>query len=124
MSPYTTVYNLIENAIEYNHQGDKVLVEIEKNDKYAWLIVSDTGSGIDKNDCEQTFKPFFRVDKSRIRAMGGAGLSLALVREIARQHGDDVCVLQSSAQGPQIELSFLLGHHCKDLYARRMSGRM
>lgn len=106
---YRAIYNLIENAIKYNHQGGEVSVEIKENDEYARVIVSDTGSGIDKNDWEQIFEPFFRVDKSRSRAMGGAGLGLALVREIARQHGGDVCVLQSSAQGTQIELSLLLG---------------
>lgn len=106
---YRAIYNLIENAIKYNHQGGEVSVEIKENDEYARVIVSDTGPGIDKNDWEQIFEPFFRVDKSRSRAMGGAGLGLALVREIARQHGGDVCVLQSSAQGTQIELSLLLG---------------
>ncbi|WP_312908161.1 sensor histidine kinase [Tissierella praeacuta] len=106
---YRAIYNLIENAIKYNHQGGEVSVEIKENDEYARVIVSDTGPGIDKNDWEQIFQPFFRVDKSRSRAMGGAGLGLALVREIARQHGGDVCVLQSSEQGTQIELSLLLG---------------
>lgn len=119
---YRAIYNLIENAIKYNHQGGEVLVEIKENDEYARVIVSDTGSGIDKNDWEQIFEPFFRVDKSRSRAMGGAGLGLALVREIARQHGGDVYILQSSSQGTQIELSFLLGLHCKDICARCMSG--
>ena len=106
---YRAIYNLIENAIKYNHQGGEVSVEIKENDEYARVIVSDTGSGIDKNDWEQIFEPFFRADKSRSRAMGGAGLGLTLVQEIARQHGGDVCVLHSSAQGTQIELSLLLG---------------
>lgn len=108
---YRAIYNLIENAIKYNRQGGEVSVEIKENAGFARVIVSDTGPGIDKNDWEQIFEPFFRVDRSRSRAMGGAGLGLALVREIARQHGGDVHVLQSSAQGTQIELSLLTGLH-------------
>lgn len=106
---YRAIYNLIENAIKYNRQGGEVSVEIKEENAFARVVVSDTGSGIDKNDWEQIFEPFFRVDRSRSRAMGGAGLGLALVREIARQHGGDVRVLQSSAQGTQIELSLLSG---------------
>lgn len=104
---YRAIYNLIENAIKYNHPNGSVSVEIREDNNFAKVIVSDTGPGIDKNDWEQIFEPFFRVDKSRSRAMGGAGLGLALVREIARQHGGDVCVIQSSEQGTQIELSLL-----------------
>ena len=104
---YRAIYNLIENAIKYNHPEGAVSVEIKRNDKLAKIIVTDTGMGIAQDDWEQIFEPFFRVDKSRSRAMGGAGLSLALVREIARQHGGDVSILQSSEQGTQIELSIL-----------------
>lgn len=112
---YRAIYNLIENAIKYNHQGGEVSVEIKKNDEFAKVIVSDTGPGINKNDWEQIFEPFFRIDKSRSRAMGGAGLGLALVRDIAHQHSGNVCVLQSSGQGTQIELSLLLDPHYKDI---------
>ncbi|MFR0667716.1 MAG: sensor histidine kinase [Faecalimonas umbilicata] len=104
---YRAIYNLIENAVKYNYYGGEVSVEIKQENAFAKVIVTDTGIGIDKNDWEQIFDPFFRVDKSRSRAMGGAGLGLALVREIARQHGGDVCVLQSSTQGTQMELSLL-----------------
>lgn len=104
---YRAIYNLIENAIKYNHPEGAVSVEIKRNDKLAKIIVTDTGMGIAQDDWEQIFEPFFRVDKSRSRAMGGAGLGLALVREIARQHGGDVSILQSSEQGTQIELSLL-----------------
>lgn len=104
---YRAIYNLIENAIKYNHQGGAVSVEIKRQDAFAKIIVADTGMGIAPEDWEQIFEPFFRVDKSRSRAMGGAGLGLALVREIARQHGGNVSILQSSAQGTQIELSLV-----------------
>lgn len=104
---YRAIYNLLENAVKYNRPGGSVSVEISQNNEFAEILVTDTGAGIDKNDWEQIFEPFFRVDKSRSRAMGGAGLGLALVREIARQHGGDVCILQSSEQGTQIKLSLL-----------------
>lgn len=101
---YRAIYNLIENAIKYNHSGGKVSVEIEDSDEFARVIVSDTGPGIDKNDWERIFEPFFRVDKSRSRDMGGAGLGLALVKEIACRHGGAVHIADSSEHGTQIEL--------------------
>ena len=104
---YRAVYNLVENAIKYNHQGGEVCVETKGNGEFASIIVSDTGSGIDKNDWDNIFEPFFRVDKSRSRDLGGAGLGLALVKEIARQHGGDVRVIESSKYGTRIELVFL-----------------
>lgn len=102
---YRAVYNLIENAIKYNKEGGRVSVSVEKNNEFAKVIISDTGPGIAKEDWEKIFEPFFRVDKSRSRSMGGAGLGLALVKEIAIQHGGDVKVTDSSENGTRIELS-------------------
>ena len=102
---YRAVYNLIENAIKYNNDGGTVSVSIEENDEFAKVIVSDTGPGIAKEDWDKIFEPFFRVDKSRSRSMGGAGLGLALVKEIAIQHDGDVKVIESSENGTKIELS-------------------
>ncbi|RDY20573.1 sensor histidine kinase [Criibacterium bergeronii] len=101
---YRAIYNLIENAIKYNIEGGNVSVEIEEDEKYAKVIVIDTGKGIDKNNWKQIFEPFFRVDKSRSRSMGGAGLGLALVKEIALRHAGDVCVVNSNNNGTKIEL--------------------
>ena len=108
------IYNICENAIKYNHSGGKVTVKIsQKKDlpaahskptDYALVEVTDTGIGISPEFQEKIFDPFFRVDKSRSRAMGGAGLGLALVNEIARQHGGQVKVLASSEQGSTIAL--------------------
>jgi signal transduction histidine kinase len=106
---YRAIYNLIENAIKYNHPGGEVSVEIKRNGDVATVIISDTGPGISKNDWEHIFEPFFRVDKSRNSATGGAGIGLALVREIAYHHGGGVRVLQSSEQGTQIELNLPTG---------------
>ena len=102
---YRAIYNLIENAIKYNKDGGTVSVSIEENDEFAKVIVSDTGPGIAKEDWDKIFEPFFRVDKSRSRSMGGAGLGLALVKEIAIQHDGDVKVIESSEKGTKIELS-------------------
>ena len=102
---YRAIYNLIENAIKYNKEGGKVSVAITEDENFAKVIITDTGSGIAKEDWDKIFEPFFRVDKSRSRSMGGAGLGLALVKEIAVRHGGDVKVIESSNKGSSIELS-------------------
>lgn len=102
---YRAVYNLIENAIKYNKEDGKVSVAITEDEDFAKVIITDTGSGIVREDWDKIFEPFFRVDKSRSRSMGGAGLGLALVKEIAVRHGGDVKVIESSNKGSSIELS-------------------
>ena len=102
---YRAIYNLIENAIKYNKEGGKVSVAITEDESFAKVIITDTGSGIAREDWDRIFEPFFRVDKSRSRSMGGAGLGLALVKEIAVRHGGDVKVIESSNKGSSIELS-------------------
>ena len=102
---YRAIYNLIENAIKYNKEDGKVSVAITEDENFAKVIITDTGSGIAKEDWDKIFEPFFRVDKSRSRSMGGAGLGLALVKEIAVRHGGDVRVIESSERGSSIELS-------------------
>ena len=102
---YRAIYNLIENAIKYNKEGGKVSVAITEDESFAKVIITDTGSGIAREDWDRIFEPFFRVDKSRSRSMGGAGLGLALVKEIAVRHGGDVKVVESSDRGSSIELS-------------------
>ena len=102
---YRAIYNLIENAIKYNKNDGKVSIAITEDEDFAKVIITDTGSGIAKEDWDKIFEPFFRVDKSRSRSMGGAGLGLALVKEIAVRHGGDVKVVESSNRGSSIELS-------------------
>lgn len=87
---YRLLFNLIENAIKYNKTGGTVFVSVKQADENVILEVADTGSGIPKDCMESIFEPFFRVDKSRSRQMGGVGLGLALVREIALLHGGSV----------------------------------
>ena len=102
---YRAIYNLVENAIKYNKDYGNVTVSISEDRDFAKAIISDTGSGIDKDAWDKIFEPFFRVDKSRSRAMGGAGLGLALVKEIAARHGGWVRIVESSEKGSKIELS-------------------
>ena len=102
---YRAIYNLVENAIKYNKDYGNVTVSISEDRDFAKAIISDTGSGIDKDDWDKIFEPFFRVDKSRSRAMGGTGLGLALVKEIAARHGGGVRIVESSEKGSKIELS-------------------
>ena len=96
---YRLVFNLVENAIKYNRPGGSVLVTLRQEGQQGLLRVTDTGTGIPDSCRDSVFQPFFRVDKSRSRAMGGVGLGLALVREIAVLHGGTAVVEESSSQG-------------------------
>lgn len=87
---YRLVFNLIENAVKYNRRGGSVSVSVHKENNVVVVRVSDTGCGIPEEYRESIFQPFFRVDKSRSRKMGGVGLGLALVHEIAVLHGGSV----------------------------------
>ena len=89
---YRLVYNLVENAIKYNISGGTVTVTATQRDKHIYLAVKDTGNGIPEELKERIFEPFFRLDKSRSRELGGVGLGLALVREIVRVHDGSIAV--------------------------------
>lgn len=101
---YRSVYNLVENAIKYNRPHGSVSVSVKQENGQAMVLVTDTGIGISPENQKKIFDPFFRVDKSRSRAMGGAGLGLALVDSIAKEHGGTVNVLESSEAGSTIAL--------------------
>ena len=103
---YRLVYNLVENAIKYNHSGGQVTVTAYKEQKYIYLSVEDTGSGIPKELRERVFEPFFRVDKSRSRELGGVGLGLALVHEIVRVHDGSITIKSNPAGGTIFEVIF------------------
>lgn len=96
---YRAVYNLVENAIKYNRPNGSVTVSVKEKNGQAMILVKDTGIGISPENQKKIFDPFFRVDKSRSRAMGGAGLGLALVDSIAKEHGGSVKVLESNEKG-------------------------
>ena len=103
---YRLVYNLVENAIKYNHPLGQVTVTAYQRNKHVYLSVEDTGSGIPKELRERVFEPFFRVDKSRSRELGGVGLGLALVREIVRVHDGSICIKSVKTGGTIFEVTF------------------
>lgn len=103
---YRLVYNLVENAVKYNHSGGQVTVTAYQKEKHIYLSVEDTGSGIPEELRERVFEPFFRVDKSRSRELGGVGLGLALVREIVRVHDGSITVKASPSGGTVFCVSF------------------
>ena len=103
---YRLVYNLVENAIKYNHPGGQVTVSASRKEKHVCLSVADTGNGIPEELRERVFEPFFRVDKSRSRALGGVGLRLALVHEIVRVHDGSITVRSNPSGGTVFEVMF------------------
>lgn len=103
---YRLVYNLVENAIKYNHPLGQVTVTAYQRNKYVYLSIEDTGSGIPKELRERVFEPFFRVDKSRSRELGGVGLGLAFVREIVRVHDGSICIKSGKTGGTIFEVTF------------------
>ena len=103
---YRLVYNLVENAIKYNTPGGTVTEGASRQDKHIRLTVADTGTGIPEEMKERVFEPFFRLDKSRSRALGGVGLGLALVREIVSVHGGSISVKDNPDGGTTFEVIF------------------
>ena len=103
---YRLVYNLVENAIKYNHPLGQVTVTAYQRNKHVYLSVEDTGSGIPKELRERVFEPFFRVDKSRSRELGGVGLGHAFVREIVRVHDGSICIKSGKTGGTIFEVTF------------------
>ena len=103
---YRLVYNLVENAIKYNHPLGQVTVTAYQRNKHVYLSVEDTGRGIPKKLRERVFEPFFRVDKSRSRELGGVGLGLAFVREIVRVHDGSICIKSGKTGGTIFEVTF------------------
>ena len=103
---YRLVYNLVENAIKYNHPGGQVTVTSCQKEKQVYLSVEDTGNGIPPELRERVFDPFFRVDKSRSRELGGVGLGLALVREIVKAHDGIITIQPNPAGGTIFEVVF------------------
>ena len=101
---YRLVYNLVENAIKYNHSGGQVTVTADRKENHVYLSVEDTGAGIPEELKERVFEPFFRVDKSRSRELGGVGLGLALVREIVRVHDGSIAVKSNPSGGTIFEV--------------------
>lgn len=103
---YRLVYNLVENAIKYNFSGGTVTVNATQQNSQLHLTVEDTGNGIPEELKERIFEPFFRLDKSRSRELGGVGLGLALVHEIVRVHNGSILVKNNANSGTTFEVIF------------------
>ena len=106
---YRMLYNLVENAIKYNRKDGTVIVSALREKNEVVLTVSDTGNGIDEAFREQIFEPFFRVDKSRSRELGGVGLGLAMVREVVRVHDGTIEVYTNKHSGTTFEVKMGIG---------------
>ena len=106
---YRMLYNLVENAIKYNRPDGTVTVSAKREKNEAVLTVSDTGNGIDEAFREQIFEPFFRIDKSRSRELGGVGLGLAMVREVVRVHDGTIAVYTNKHKGTTFEVKMSIG---------------
>ena len=103
---YRMVYNLVENAIKYNHSGGRVTVTAYQKEKHIYLSIEDTGNGIPEELRQRVFEPFFRVDKSRSRELGGVGLGLALVHEIVSAHDGTITVRSNPSGGTIFDVTF------------------
>ena len=106
---YRMIYNLVENAIKYNRVDGTVTVSAKREKNEVVLTVADTGNGIDETFREQIFEPFFRVDKSRSRKIGGVGLGLAMVREIVQVHDGEIEVHGNEQGGTTFEVRMGMG---------------
>lgn len=106
---YRMLYNLVENAIKYNQKDGTVTVSAIKEKNEVVLTVSDTGNGIDEAFRTQIFEPFFRIDKSRSRELGGVGLGLTMVREVVRVHDGTIEVYANKNKGTTFEVKMRLG---------------
>ena len=107
-------FNLVENGVKYNHPGGMVKVDVQQRDGQAVIHVADTGRGIPQEFWQSIFQPFFRVDKSLSRELGGAGLGLPLVWEIARLHGGRVWVEESNDSGSVLAVTLPLSASITD----------
>jgi signal transduction histidine kinase len=104
---YQVFLNLLDNAIKYSDPGDRVDVSIEEDVLFLTVRIRDTGVGIPKEDIEQLFERFYRVDKDRARATGGSGLGLAISKQIVEMHGGDISVESEVGRGSNFLIHLL-----------------
>lgn len=96
---YRAFYNIVENAIKYNHAGGAVNIQVQSNNHQIMVAIKDTGIGISDEEKKNIFEPFYRVDQSRSRAMGGSGLGLAIVEGIMNKHNGKITVTSNETGG-------------------------
>ncbi|ATW28669.1 hypothetical protein DCMF_16460 [Candidatus Formimonas warabiya] len=104
---YRACFNLVENAVKYNQEGGKILIETKAEEKAGQIMIADTGNGIPADELEQIFEPFYRVNKSRSRKAGGAGLGLSIVKTVIEKHGGKISVDSTLGQGSVFTISFV-----------------
>ena len=96
-----SINNLIDNAIKY---GDKVNVELSKNNNNLFIKVEDNGPGISKEEYNNVFKPFYKIDKGRADSKSSVGLGLSIASDIIRSHGGNIKLEKSSMKGLQVRV--------------------
>ncbi|MHB8064808.1 MAG: sensor histidine kinase [Ruminiclostridium sp.] len=103
---YRACFNLVENAVKYNKDGGRISIETKAKGQAGWIIISDTGNGIPADELQQIFEPFYRVNKSRSRKMGGAGLGLSIVKAVVKKHGWEISVDSELEQSSTFTITF------------------
>ena len=101
---YRAMSNLVENAAKYNRENGSIFISASQQQEDVIIKIADTGIGIPKEECERIFEPFYRVDQSRSRSIGGAGLGLALVKDIVEKHRGTIQVHSRAGQGSEFIL--------------------
>jgi signal transduction histidine kinase len=102
------ILNLLDNAVKYTPAGGEISLALEKHNGSAEIVVRDTGIGLSERDQQRVFDRFYRVDKARSRALGGAGLGLSIVRTIVEAHGGDITIESATDQGTTFTVSLPL----------------
>lgn len=105
---YRACFNLVENAAKYNKDCGTILIETKADDKVGQIIITDIGNGIPADELEQIFEPFYRVNKSRSRKEGGAGLGLSIVKTIVEKHGWEISVDSRLGRGSVFTISLIM----------------
>lgn len=98
------LFNVVGNAIKYTPDYGKITVTVGRRDRFACIIVADTGIGIPEKDLGRIFERFYRVDKARSRQMGGTGLGLSIAKEIAESHGGFIEAKSEPNKGTEITI--------------------
>ncbi|WP_113883882.1 MULTISPECIES: HAMP domain-containing sensor histidine kinase [Cytobacillus] len=108
------IFNLLDNAIKYSSPGDKTTINISRTKKHVIININDTGRGISEEELPFIFNRFYRVDKSRARALGGTGLGLAIVKELVHAHGGTISVCSREGDGTEFEIVFKGETECEN----------
>jgi signal transduction histidine kinase len=98
--------NLLDNSMKYSSQGGITSVTVEQRKGQLFVTIRDTGNGIPEEDLPHIFNRFYRVDKSRTRLLGGAGLGLSIVKELVNKHDGTIAVKSKIQEGTEFQMVF------------------